>query len=365
MTRLHDLHEEQGQSPWLDNLQRSFLSDGTLERLIADGVRGLTSNPTIFAKAISGSDDYDAQLSEAFRRGSVTDAYWEAVVQDIQGACDVFAPLHAESGGADGNVSIEVAPSLAHDTEGTTAAAEALWRRVDRPNVMIKIPATAEGVDAIRRTIAKGINVNVTLIFSLERYADVIDAFQAGISELAGLGGDVSKVRSVGSFFVSRVDTEIDRQLDALGKPEALNARGHGAVDQAKLAYALAVERFSTPAWAELEAAGANRQRPLWASTSTKNKAYPDLLYVDSLIGPGTVNTMPDATIEAFLDHGTVARTIDVDLDEARRRWEALASVGVDVDAVATQLEDEGVASFTKSFDELIQALQDKATALS
>jgi transaldolase len=365
MTRLHQLHDEQGQSPWLDNLQRSYFSDGTLDRLIGDGIRGLTSNPTIFAKAISGSADYDEQLGEAFRRVSVTDAYWEAVIHDIQAACDVFRPLWDESGGGDGNVSIEVAPSLARDTAGTAEAAAALWARVDRPNVMIKIPATAEGVDAIRQTIAKGINVNVTLIFSLERYADVIDAFQAGIAELAAAGGDVSSVRSVGSFFVSRVDTEIDRRLEAIGTPEALEARGHAAVDQAKLAYALAVERFSTPAWAAQEAAGAHRQRPLWASTSTKNKAYPDLLYVDNLIGPGTVNTLPDATVAAFVDHGTVARTIDVDLDGARRRWAALATIGVDVDDVARQLEDEGVASFAKSFDELIQALQDKASALS
>jgi len=365
MTRLHELFDEQGQSPWLDNLQRSYLVDGTLARKVAEGVRGVTSNPTIFAKAINGSSDYDEQIAEAIKRVSVEDAYWEAVIQDIQGACDALMELYQSSGHEDGYVSIEVAPSLARDSEGTTTAAASLWERVARPNVMVKIPGTAEGLPAIRLSIAAGINVNVTLIFSLDRYAKVIEAYQAGIADLLAGGGDPSDIHSVASFFVSRVDTEVDRRLDAIGTPEALAARGHAAVDQAKLAFALARAQFAGAAWEASAKAGAHAQRPLWASTSTKNDAYPELLYVDSLIGPGTVNTLPDATIDAFLDHGTVARTIDSDMDAVAKRWDTLGALGVDVESVSERLEEEGVASFAKSFDELIQALEDKANKLS
>ena len=365
MTTLHQLFDEQGQSPWLDNLKRSYLKDGTLQRLVDQGVRGVTSNPTIFQKAIAGSADYDDQFAEAITRESVEDAYWDLVVDDIQHACDVLRPVYDRSGGGDGYVSIEVAPSLASNTEGTATAARQLWERVARPNLMVKIPGTQAGLDAIRRTVALGINVNVTLIFSLERYADVIDAYLRGLEELVAASGDPAKVHSVASFFISRVDTEVDRRLDEVGSEEALALRGHAAVDQGKLAYKLFQERFGDRRWQALAGAGANKQRPLWASTSTKNKAYPDLLYVDSLIGPDTVNTMPDATIEAFLDHGTVARTIDADLEDVRRRWASLSDAGVDVADVGKTLEEEGVSSFVKSFDELVQALRDKAATLS
>jgi transaldolase len=365
VTTLQQLFAEQGQSPWLDNLKRAYLRDGTLQRLVDQGIRGVTSNPTIFQKAIAGSADYDEQFAEAIKRESVEDAYWDLVVDDIQHACDLLRPVYDESGGADGYVSIEVAPSLATNTEGTAVAARHLWERVARSNLMVKIPGTQAGLDAVRRSIALGINVNVTLIFSLERYGEVIDAYLRGLEELVAASGDPSKVRSVASFFISRVDTEVDRRLDELGGEEALALRGTAAVTQGKLAYKLFQDRFADRRWQALAGAGANVQRPLWASTSTKNKAYPDLLYVDSLIGPDTVNTMPDATIEAFLDHGSVARTIDVDLEEARRRWATLADVGVDLDDVGKTLEDEGVASFVKSFDELVQALKDKAATLS
>jgi transaldolase len=365
VTRLQQLFDEQGQSPWLDNLKRGYFSDGTLQRLVDDGIRGVTSNPTIFQKAIAASADYDDQFADATRRLSVEDAYWELVLDDIRSACDVLRPVHDRSGGADGFVSIEVSPALARDTEGTVRDARSLWHRVDRPNVMIKIPGTAEGLPAIRRAVADGINVNVTLIFGVPRYAEVIDAYCAGLEDRLAAGGDVGGIRSVASFFVSRVDVEVDRRLKAIGTDEAAALLGTAAVNQAKLAYELFTERSTGARWSALAGRGANAQRPLWASTSTKDPSYPDLLYVDNLIGPDTVNTMPDATIAAFVDHGTVACTVDQGLDRARQQWAALAEVGIDADDVARTLEEEGVASFSKSFDELVQALQDKANKLS
>ena len=360
MTRLHELFERQGQSPWIDNLTRGLLRDGHLQRLVDDGIRGVTSNPTIFAKAISGGTAYDEQFDSLLTAHPVEDAYWTMVVADIEGALDVLAPVHEASGGTDGFVSLEVAPSVAHDTEATVRAARSLHRLIERPNLYVKIPATAAGVPAIETMIAEGRSINVTLIFSLDRYADVIEAYQAGLERF---DGDVSTVRSVASFFVSRVDTEVDRRLESLGTEEARRLQGTAAVAQAKLAYQLFRERFSGERWQALENRGAAVQRPLWASTSTKNPAYPDLLYVDNLIGPQTVNTMPEATLEAFCDHGTVACTVDRDLDGARRTMDRLAAVGVDMDDVSRVLEDEGVAAFTKSFDELIQALTDKASS--
>lgn len=363
--RLRDLSAVHGQSPWLDNLQRSFFASGRLEGMIARGVRGLTSNPTIFQKAIQGSTDYDAQFASEVARGlSPVEAYWELVISDIHSALDCFAPLHAESGGTDGFVSVEVDPSLAHDGQATLAAARVLHERIGRPNVMIKIPATQEGLGAIRRMISEGRNVNVTLIFSLERYDAVMDAYIGGLEDRAAAGQPVAGIASVASFFISRVDNEVDRRLDAAGTAPALALRGTAAVNQARLAYDLFRRRFSGPRWKALEGLGAQVQRPLWASTSTKNPAYPDTLYVDSLIGPDTVNTLPDATLEAFDDHGTPARTIDSAVDTAREQWEALAGHGVDTSQVAEQLEREGVASFIASFDELIAALEAKAAAL-
>jgi transaldolase len=365
MTRLHDLYRQQGQSPWLDDLKRSYLRDGTLARMVDDGIRGVTSNPTIFAKAISGEDTYDDEFGELARRGSVTDAYWRMVMDDVTEACALLRATHDESGGADGFVSLEVAPDLAHDTDQTVEAARWLHATVDRPNLFVKIPATKEGVPAIRTMIAEGRNINVTLIFSLDRYRDVIEAYQSGLEALVASGGDPRRVSSVASFFVSRVDTETDRRLEAVGGEAALALRGKAAVANAKLAYKLFQERFSGPRWEALAERGARPQRPLWASTSTKNKAYDDLLYVDTLIGPDTVNTMPESTIGAFEDHGTVKRTVDDDYGAAQAVLDGLAAQGVDFDDVGRTLEDEGVAAFSKSFDELIQALTDKANALT
>ena len=365
MTKLHDLYDQQTQSPWLDNLKRSYLQDGTLADKVADGIRGVTSNPTIFAKAIEGEDTYDTEFATLAESGSVVEAYWTMVCDDVSGALGVLRPVFDASGGHDGFVSLEVAPDLAHDAAATIDAARRLHTRVDRPNLMVKIPATAAGVPAIRQMISEGRNINVTLIFSLRRYAAVIEAYLSGLEELAAAGGDVRAPQSVASFFVSRVDTEVDRRLQAMGTPVALALTGKAAVAQAQMAYQLFLEKFSGPRWEALAQQGAVPQRPLWASTSTKNPAYPDLLYVDNLIGPETVNTLPDATIDAFLDHGRIGRTVDAEPAGAKAVLEALISAGVDLEDVADTLEAEGVAAFAKSFDELIQALTDKANSMA
>ena len=363
---LKRLSSDHGQSPWLDNLQRGYLTSGTLAALVQRGVRGLTSNPTIFQKAIQGSADYDEQFRSEILKGSTArEAYWELVLQDIHGALDVFSDLYSQSNGTDGFVSVEVDPSLAHDTPGTLSAARLLHERISRPNVMIKIPATQQGLPAIREMIAEGRNVNVTLIFSLSRYQEVMDAYIEGLEQRMASGSPVSNTASVASFFISRVDNEIDKRLDQLGTPSALALRGTAAVNQARLAYAAFQKTFSGPRWEALAKAGALVQRPLWASTSTKNPSYPDTMYVDQLIGPDTVNTLPDATLEAFSDHGTLGRTIDQNLAISKRQWAELAMNAIDVDEVAAQLEDEGVASFIKSFDELIGVLEDKAVGIS
>lgn len=359
MGKLNELYDEQGQSPWLDNLKRGWITDGELRRWVERGVRGITSNPTIFQKAIEGGDAYDDQLRSSVEGGeSIEDTYWDMVTADIRDALAILRPVHDASDGVDGFVSVEVAPSLANDTDGTIAAARHLNELIDEPNLYVKIPGTAAGLPAIRQMISEGRSVNVTLLFSVERYADVIEAYLAG---LEAHEGDLSAVSSVASFFISRVDTEIDHRLEAIGSDEALALRGRGAVANAKKAYQLFVERFSGPRWEALEARGARVQRPLWASTSTKNPTYPDTLYVDSLIGPNTVNTMPDATLDDFADHGTVDRTIDTELDDADAVLAGLAEVGVDLADVTRVLEEEGVASFSKSFDELIASLGAKA----
>jgi transaldolase len=365
MTRLHDLHE-MGQSPWIDNLSRQSVRRGGLAALVERGIRGVTSNPTIFEKAMTSADgasDYDDQFRQVAGAGSVEDAFWEMAMDDVRGALDVLRPLYDSSGHRDGFVSLEVAPSLAGDTDGTISAARSIHEKIDRPNLMVKIPATNGGVPAIRQMISEGRNINVTLIFSLPRYAEVIEAYISGLEALAAAGGDLGRVHSVASFFVSRVDTEVDRRLEKIGDAGA-GLEGKAAVSQARLAYQLFQERFSGARWEALAAQGAHLQRPLWASTSTKNPNYPDLLYVDSLIGPYTVNTMPDATIDAFMDHGTVACTVDHDVDGARAHLDRLGEVGVDMSAVAETLLDEGVASFAKSFEELMASLTDKARAL-
>ena len=363
MSKLQDLYRVHGQSPWLDNLQRGWLVDGELARWVERGVRGITSNPTIFQKAIAGSDRYDDQFGDLSRRGVPVDhAYWDMVVDDIEDALRILRPVHDESDGVDGYVSLEVAPDLARDRDGTIASAKDLHDRIAEPNLFVKVPATAEGVEAIRALIGDGRSINVTLIFGLDRYTEVIEAYLSG---LEAYQGDLSQVASVASFFVSRVDTEVDRRLEAIGTPAALELRGKAAVAQAQLAYATFLEHFQGPRWDALVARGARVQRPLWASTSTKNAAYPDTLYVDPLIGPDTVNTMPEVTLDAFYDHGTLARTVDADPDAARATFDAIRTVGVDLDDVSRVLEDQGVASFAKSFDELITTLSSKAEDLS
>jgi transaldolase len=366
MTKLHQLHDRYGQSPWLDNLTRVYLRAGTLGRLVADGIRGVTANPTIFARAIEGSDAYDQQFATLIAQGRpVTDAYWDLVDDDIIDALGVLRPTFESSGGTDGFVSIEVAPELARDTDATIAAARQLHERIARPNLLVKIPATGEGVPAIQAMIAQGRSINITLIFSLARYAEVIDAYLSGLETLAGRGGDLASVHSVASFFVSRVDTEVDRRLDAVGTSDALALRGQAAVAQAKLAYRLFCDRFADQRWERLAARGALLQRTLWASTSTKNPSYPDTLYVDSLIGPDTVNTLPETTIAAFEDHGTIARTIDSGVDDAEAVMDRLAEVGVDMDDVGRTLEDHGVAGFHQSFAHVLQVLETKARQLA
>jgi transaldolase len=360
MTRMQQLFEEQGQSPWLDNLRRGWITGGELQGWVDRGVRGITSNPSIFQKAMGTGTDYDVQL-RMLAGQSIDEAYWSLVVQDIEDALRILRPVHDDSDGVDGYVSVEVAPSLARDAEGTIAAARELHERIDEPNLYVKIPGTAEGITAIQQMISEGRSINVTLIFSLERYQDVMEAYVAG---LEACEGDLRGVSSVASFFVSRVDTEVDRRLEEIGTPEAMALRGKAAVAQAQVAYQLFLETFQGPRWDALVARGARVQRPLWASTSTKNDAYPDTLYVDQLIGPDTVNTLPDATIEAFEDHGTLARTIDADPEAARTVLSQLGEVGVDLEDVGNRLEDEGVAAFVKSFDELLTVLGDKAEEL-
>ncbi len=370
VTTLQELFDQQGQSPWIDNLRRDWLGDGTLAGLVAEGIRGVTSNPTIMAKAISGQDTYDDEFGTLIKTKSVEDAYWDLVLHDVQGALGILRPVFDSSDGTDGFVSVEVAPALAHETDGTIQAARGLHQRIDQPNVLVKIPATEEGIPAIRQMISEGRSINVTLIFSISRYGEVIEAYLSGLEALVASGcDDLSHVASVASFFISRVDTEVDRRIEALAggtdpRNDLLELRGKAAVAQGKMAYKLFTSRFEGPRWEALAAKGARVQRPLWASTSTKNPDYSDLLYVDSLIGPHTVNTMPEGTVADFVDHGTVTRTVDTGEQEAEQLIARLADVGIDMEEVAQVLESEGVASFAKSFDELMQSLTDKANSL-
>ena len=362
MTRLHDLHAQQGQSPWLDNLRRGWIASGELQSWIDRGVRGLTSNPTIFAKAMSETDDYDAELSELVAGGaSINDAYWRLVLADIRQALALLRPMHDASGGDDGFVSVEVSPALADDAAATVASARQLHDELAAPNLFVKVPATVAGVEALRTVFAEGRSINVTLIFGIERYRSVMEAYLSG---LEAFDGDLSTVHSVASFFVSRVDVEVDRRLEEIGTDQALALRGRAAIAQARLAYQAYQETFTGSRWEALAARGARPQKPLWASTSTKNPDYPDTLYVDQLIGPGTVNTLPDATLAAFEDHGTVARTIDTDVDGAHRLMAELSALGIDLEEVAAKLEEEGVASFSKSFDEVLTTLDERAGEL-
>ena len=361
MTRLHELYATVGQSPWLDNLRRAALVSGELQGMVDEGIRGVTANPTIFQKSVAGGSAYDEQFGELLADHSVEDAYWELAITDVQNGLKVLRPVYDSSQGGDGFVSIEVAAALAHDTPGTIEAARWLHKRIDEPNLFVKIPATSEGVPAIQQMIAEGRSINITLIFSLDRYEEVIEAYLSG---LEAYSGDLSQVHSVASFFVSRVDTEVDKRLEAIGSDEALALRGKAAVAQAKLAYRLFQEHFSGPRWEALAARNATLQRPLWASTSTKNPAYPDLLYVESLMGPDSVNTMPEATIEALVDHGTIACTVDQGVDEAAATLAHLEELGISMADVSETLETQGVATFKAAFDDLITALGDKATTL-
>lgn len=362
MTKLQQLYADQGQSPWLDNLTRGHLRRCELRHLIAAGIRGVTSNPTIFAKAIIGSADYDHQFHDLISSGAtVTDAYWRMVIDDIEEALAQLRPIYDQSDGGDGFVSVELAPDLARDTARSIDAARALHERIDEPNLFVKIPATPVGVPAVRKLIGEGRSINITLLFSLERYDEVIESYLAGLEAYAG---DLASVHSVASFFVSRVDTEVDRRLEAIGTEDALELRGRAALAQAKLAYEMFRRRFSGARWEALAARGARVQRPLWASTSTKNPAYADTVYVDGLIGPDTINTLPEATIAAFEDHGTVATTIASDVEEAERTIEHLEAIGVSMTDVGRTLEDEGVAAFSKSFDDLLATLELKRAEL-
>ena len=353
IARLNDF----GQSPWYDNLARPLLTGGGLAKLVADdGIRGVTSNPTILDKAIGAGEGYDEQLAACAKDGlSIEDTYWAVVLDDIVAATDVLRPVFDAHHGGDGFVSVEVAPTLAHDTTGTIAAARSLHSRVDRPNVMIKIPATLAGIPAIEETIAAGITVNVTLIFSLDRHAKVIEAYLTGLERLAASGGDLSTVASVASFFVSRVDTETDRRL-----PEGSPLRGLAAVANAKLAYELFRQEFSGPRWEALAAMGARLQRPLWASTSTKNPAYAPTLYVDELIGPDTVNTLAPASIEALQQGEGNQRpdTVTEGVAAAHQAMTDLAAAGVDIDDVTDVLEREGVDSFAASFTDAFGTIE-------
>jgi len=366
MTKLQQLSVEYGQSPWLDNLTRPYLREGTLARMVTDGIRGVTANPTIFARAIEGSRDYDDQFGALITAGRVVpDAYWELVVADVRDACAVLRPTFDASGGTDGFVSIEVAPELARDTDATIAAARELHQRIALPNLFVKVPATAEGIPAIHAMISEGRSINITLIFSLGRYAEVIDAYLDGLDAFAAAGGNLATVHSVASFFVSRVDTEVDHRLDAIVTPDAHALRGRAAVAQAKLAYQLFGERFSGERWERLAALGAHVQRPLWASTSTKDPALADTFYVENLIGPDTVNTLPETTIAAFEDHGRLARTLDTDVDDTHDVMRRLGVVGIDMDDVGLTLEDHGVASFDQSFQDVLGVLDTKAHRLA
>jgi transaldolase len=356
---LHALHAA-GQSIWLDYIDRAILRDGSLQRRISDdALTGMTSNPTIFEKALAEGSAYDDQIGTATGSYTAMELFELVETTDVREACDIFRDVYDDTTGNDGFVSIEVSPGAANDARATVSEAQRLWATVDRPNVMIKIPGTVEGAKAVAETIAAGINVNITLLFSIDAYARVIDAYMRGLETRVAAGKEISEIHSVASFFVSRVDSEVDKRL---GGNDAL--KGKAAIANAKLAYALFQKEIATPRWKALAAKGASVQRPLWASTSTKNPAYRDVMYVEELIGPDTVNTMPPATIEAFRDHGNVGRTVDANVDRARNELKAIAAAGVDMTEVTDKLLADGLASFQKSFETLIAGLETKTKAL-
>jgi transaldolase len=359
---------EAGQSVWYDNIQRSLLKNGELAAMIQRGeIRGVTSNPTIFMKAVTQSQDYDESLAPLLKAGlSAEDIFFHLAIEDIQAATDLFLPLYQQTGGGDGYVSLEVNPYLANDTASTLAQARQLWQRVNRPNLMIKIPATKAGIPAITNALASGVNVNVTLIFSRRRYDEVMDAYMRGLEKRLDGGLPISSIASVASFFVSRVDTNVDARLQKIistGGEQAKKAEtllGQAAIANARLAYADFKQAFSTQRFQKLKAQGAHVQRPLWASTSTKNPAYRDVMYVEDLIGPDTVNTMPPHTLAAFLEHGKVRPTLEENLEGANQLFADLESLGISMDDVTQELEEEGVKSFSDAFTVLLKAIDDR-----
>lgn len=369
--RLQQLHDA-GQSIWLDFIDRAILRNGDLQRRIdEDALTGMTSNPTIFEKALAEGVDYDDQIKGAAASLTAMDLFELVETSDVRDACDLFRPVYDATKGTDGYVSIEVSPTSANDAQATIAEAQRLWAMVDRPNVMIKVPGTSEGAIAVRTLIGAGMNVNITLLFAIEAHRRVIEAYMAGLEDRLKAGKPIDTVASVASFFVSRVDTEIDKRLDALAatatggeRDRLLALRGKAAIANAKLAYQLFRTEFASPRWNALRAAGAHVQRPLWASTGVKNPAYRDVLYVEQLIGPDTVNTMPPALIDAFRDHGETRRTVDADLDASRAVIDDLARAGISLDDVTDKLLTDGLASFQKSFDTLSAGLTTKAAAL-
>ncbi len=367
MSKLIEL-EKMGQSIWLDYIQRAMLTSGELKRLVDTGLRGVTSNPAIFEKAIAGSNDYDDDLKQLIQTdGSIEQIYEALAIKDITLATDTLRGVYDSSNGKDGYVSLEVNPELAYETDKTVAEAKRLYETVNRPNVMIKVPATNEGLPAITELIGCGVNVNVTLIFSLQNYKAVAEAYQAGLEHLASAGPSVKgghaidRVASVASFFVSRVDTAVDKELEKINHPELL---GKIAVANSKIAYAEYKNIIQQSRWQQLSAQGAQVQRVLWASTSTKNPDYPDNLYVDELIGPDTVNTLPPATLESFMDHGQVAETLTQGLDQAKDQVARLADLGIDLDAVTQKLQDDGVVAFAKPFAKLLESIAEKCKQL-
>ncbi len=371
--RLRELHDA-GQSIWLDSIDRTMLENGELDRRIReDGLTGMTSNPTIFQKALATGNAYDEQLAAAANEDLSSWELFELVeTTDVRNACDLFAGVYSSTRGADGFVSIEVSPGVSHSADEAVEEAHRLWKTVDRPNVMVKVPGTEQGAIAVRKLIAAGINVNITLLFAIEAHARVIEAYMAGLEDRVRANKPIDGLSSVASFFVSRVDTEIDKRLDALAakaspaeKERLRLLRGRAAIANAKLAYRLFRQKFSGPRWQALEAKGARVQRPLWASTSTKNPEYRDVMYVEELIGPDTVDTMPPATIDAFADHGVVERTVDRKVAAAEGLLQEIETAGISMREVTAKLLADGIASFQKSFDELISGLETKVGSLA
>jgi transaldolase len=360
--RLQEM-QELGQAPWVDELSREDIKNGDLQRMIEDGIVGMTSNPAIFQKAIAGSDLYDNQLQELSQReDDPKEIFWEVARVDIQNACDIFMPVYERTGGEDGFISLEVQPDIAYDQQATIDEATRLHQMIDRPNLFVKIPATLQGLVAIEEMISRGKSINVTLIFSLERYREVARAYIRGIKRLVKGGGDPSGVRSVASFFVSRIDAEADKRLEELG---ADDLKGKLAIANAKLAYQIYKQVFGGSRWRSLEESGANKQRLLWASTSTKNPDYPDVMYPENLVGPETVDTMPKSTIQAVMDHAEIRPTLEEDVEEAEELLKRLREAGLDYEDVTDVLEQEGIQKFANPFHELLEEIESKGRQLA